>query len=84
MLKNEVPSWIDHFSLLEASGDGLGLDVGLVLGSILGSRAPSAILAKISTAPRRKHDFRGPRGVKNEPKMAPETGSSSNVAPRAS
>ena len=32
MLKNEAPSWIDNFSLLEASGGGFGL----VLGSIWG------------------------------------------------
>ena len=40
LLKNEAPSWIDNFSLLEASGGGFGLDFGLVWGSIWGSRAP--------------------------------------------
>ena len=84
LLKNEAPSWIDNFSLLEASGGGFGLDFGLVLGSILGSRAPSAILAKISTAPRREQDFRGSGEVEKEPKMVPKPASSGNLAPRAS
>ena len=83
MLTNEAPSWIDNFSLLAASGGGFGLDLGFVLGSMLGSRAPSAILAKLSTAPRREHDFRGSGGVKKEAKLAPETASSGNLAPRA-
>ena len=84
LLKNEAPSWVDNFSLFEASGGGFGLDFELVLGSILGSRAPSAILAKMSTAPRREHDFRGSGKVKKEDKMAPKTASSGNLAPRAS
>ncbi len=73
LLKNEAPSWIDNFSLLEASGGGFGFDFGLVLGSILGSRAPYAIFAKISTAPQREHAFRGSGGVKKEPKIEPKT-----------
>ena len=84
LLKNQAPPWSDNFSHLEASGGGLGLDFGLILGSILGSRAPYAIFAKISTAPQREHDFRGSGGVKKEPKMAPKTASSGNLAPRAS
>ena len=40
VLKNEAPSWIDNFSLLEASGGGFGLDFGFAWGSILGSQAP--------------------------------------------
>ena len=84
LLKNGAPPWSDNFSHVEASGGGLGLDLGLILGSILGSRAPSAILAKISTAPRREHDFRGSGEAKKEPKIVPKTASSGNLAPRAS
>ena len=69
---------------MEASGGAFGLDVGLIFGWILGSLAPYAIFAKISTAPQREHDFRGSGGVKNEVKMAPKTASSDNLAPRAS
>ena len=84
MLQIGAPIRSDGLGHLEASGAPFGLDFGSILESILGSQAPYAILAKISTAPRREHDFRGSRGPKNEPKIAPETGSSSNVAPRAS
>ena len=83
LVQNGTPPWSDHFSHVEASGGGLGFDVGLILGSILGSRAPSTILAKISTAPRREHDFRGSGGVKKEPKMVPKPASSGNLARRA-
>ena len=69
---------------MEASGGAFGLDVGLILGSILGSRAPYAIFAKIGTALQREHDFRGSGGFQKEAKMAPETASSANPAPRAS
>ena len=44
----------------EASGGRFRLDVGLISGSMLGSRVHYAILAKNSTAPRREHDFQGP------------------------
>ena len=81
LIKN-APSWIDKLSLVEASGGAFGLDFGL-MGSILGSRAPYAIFAKISTAPQREHDFRGSGRVKKDAKMAPKTASSDNLAPRA-
>ena len=42
---------------LEASGGRLELDLGVILGSILGSRTRHAIFAKNSTAPQREHDF---------------------------
>ena len=84
LIKNNAPSWIDKLGLVEASGGAFGLDFGLILGSILGSRAPYAIFAKIGTALQREHDFRGSGGVKKEAKMAPETASSANPAPRAS
>ena len=42
---------------LKASGGRLGLDLGVIWGSILGSRARHAIFAKNSTAPQREHDF---------------------------
>ena len=35
LLKNEAPSWVDNFSLLEASGSGLGLDFGLPASTML-------------------------------------------------
>ena len=38
-------------------GGRLGLDFGVILGSILGSRARHAIFTKSSTAPQREHDF---------------------------
>ena len=63
MIKN-APSRIDNLSLVEASGGAFGLDFGLIVGSILGSRAPYAIFTKIGTAPQREHDFRGSGGVK--------------------
>ena len=56
-------------SLVEASGGAFGFDFGLILGSILGSRAPYAIFAKSSTAPQREHDFRGSGGSKKRPKL---------------
>ena len=45
------------FGYLEASGGRLGLDLGVIWGSILGSRTRHAIFAKDSTAPQREHDF---------------------------
>ena len=48
---------------LEASKRPLGTEsgfrvlLGVILGSILGSRARHAIFAKNSTAPQREHDF---------------------------
>ena len=52
----EIVPNIDLFHS-EASGGRLGLDLGVILGSILGSRARHAIFAKNSTAPQREHDF---------------------------
>ena len=43
--------------LFGASGGRLGLDLGVIVGSILGSRTRHAIFAKNSTAPQREHDF---------------------------
>ena len=37
LLENEAPSWIDNFSLLEASGGGFGFDFQERLGSLWGS-----------------------------------------------
>ena len=51
------------FFYLEASGGRLGLDLGVILGSILGSRTRHAIFAKNSTAPQREHDFQRFWGV---------------------
>ena len=42
---------------LAASGGRLGLDLGIILGSVLGSRTRHAIFVKSSTAPQREHDF---------------------------
>ena len=59
-------------------------DVGFILGSIWGSRARGAILAKTSTALAREHDFQGFAEPKKESKMVPKTTSNGNLAPRAS
>jgi len=48
------------------------LILGVILGSIWGSRARAAILVKSSPAPRREHDFHGSGGSKKEPKSAPK------------
>ena len=40
LIKNGAPPWSDNLGHLEASGGGLGLDVGFILGSILSFRAP--------------------------------------------
>ena len=86
MTKHQAPIWRYLFGYLEASGGRLGLDLGVILGSILGSRARHAIFTKNSTAPQREHDFLGLNfgGSKNEPKMGPKIASSGNLAPRAS
>ena len=57
LTKNQAPIWRYIFGCLEASGGRLGLDFGVILGSILGSRARHAIFTKNSTAPQREHDF---------------------------
>ena len=46
-----------YFGHLEASGGRLGIDLGIISGSILGSRARHAIFVKINTAPQREQDF---------------------------
>ena len=46
----------DIFDHLDASGGRFGVDLGVILGSIFGSRARGAILAKTSTALRRELD----------------------------
>ena len=84
MTNNPASIWRYLFGYLEASGGRLGLDLGVILGSILGSRARHAIFAKNSTAPQREHDFQRFGGSKNELKMGPKTASSGNLAPRAS
>ena len=61
-----------------------GLDFGVILGSILGSRTPSPILAKISTAPWREHDFQGSGGSQNTLKTDPKPASDGRLAPRPS
>ena len=50
-----------------------GLDFGAILGSILGSRTRSPILAKTSTAPWREHDFQGSGGSQKGPNTGPKT-----------
>ena len=45
------------FGLFESLWGSFGLDLAVILGSILGSRARHAIFAKNSTAPQREHDF---------------------------
>ena len=55
--KMNPPIWMYIFGCLEASGGRLGFDFGVILGSILGSRARHAIFTKNSTAPQREHDF---------------------------
>ena len=84
MTKNQAPIWRYLLGYLEASGGRLGFDLGVILGSILGSRARHAIFAKNSTAPQREHDFYGFGGSENEPKMDTNIASSGNLAPRAS
>ncbi len=55
--KYQASIWRYLFGYLEASGGRLGLDLGVILGSILGSRTRHAIFTKSSTAPEREHDF---------------------------
>ena len=55
--KKQASIWRYLFGYLEASGGRLELDLGVILGSILGSRTRHAIFAKNSTAPQREHDF---------------------------
>ena len=55
--KQKSSAHLEVYFWLEASGGRLGLDLGVILGSILGSRARHAIFAKNSTAPQREHDF---------------------------
>ena len=57
LAKNQAPIWKYLFGYLAASGGRLGLDLGVILGSIWGSRTRHAIFAKNSTAPQREHDF---------------------------
>ena len=80
LTNNQAPIWRYLFGYLEASGGRLGLDLGVILGSILGSRTRHAIFAKNSTAPQRERFG----GSKNEPKRGPKIASSGNLAPRAS
>ena len=56
-LEVSAPIWIYISGCLEASGGRLGLDLGVIWGSVLGSRARHATFAKNSTAPQREHDF---------------------------
>ena len=72
------------FGYVGASGGRLVFDLGVILGSILGSRARHAIFAKNSTAPQREHDFQRFGGSKNESQMGTKIASSGNLAPRAS
>ena len=55
--KNQAPIWRYLLGYLEASGGRLGLDLGVILESILDSRTRHAIFTKNSTAPQREHDF---------------------------
>ena len=55
--QKQASIWRYLFGYLEASGGRLGLDLGVILGSILGSRTRHAIFVKSSTAPQREHDF---------------------------
>ena len=84
LTKNQAPIWMYIFGCLEASGGRLGLDFGVILGSILGSRARHATFTKNSTAPQREHDFQGFGESKNETNMDPKVASSGNLATRAS
>ena len=84
MTKNQALIWSYLLGYLKASGGRLGLDLGVIWGSILGSRARHAIFVENSTAPQREHDFQGFGGSKNETKMDPKVASSGNLAIRAS
>ena len=60
------------FGHLEASGGRLGLDVVVILGSILGSRARHAIFVKIAPRHSESTIFRGSGGPKMSPKWDPK------------
>ena len=60
------------FGYLEASGGRLGLDFGVILGSILGSRARHAIFAEIPPRHSESTIFRGSGGPKVRPKWNPK------------
>ena len=69
MTKNQALIWSYLLGYLKASGGRLGLDLGVIWGSILGSRARHAIFAKNSTAPQREQYFLGGSG---DPKKGPK------------
>ena len=70
--------------LREAPGGRFGVDVGVLLVSISGSRPRPAILVKIVVFLHKINDFQGSRGSENCSKLAPQTAWSSNLVPKAS
>ena len=79
-----APIWSGSFDHPEASGGCFRLDVGLIWGLGLGSRARYAILEKIVPRLGESKIFGVPRGQQKEHNIAPKPASSCNLAPRAS